>query len=182
MTTTAPTGLQLDGLHWAFALDFYQRPGVADACLRLQDYVGVDVTLLLFALYMADSHGTVLEQADLEDLDHTVGAWREDVVRPLRQLRRRLKNGPDPAPGAATEGLRDRIKAAELHAEQIELAALARWLEGRRIEPKSKPADITAALEGVMALCAGRASPQQAGPPEVQAALDAIRAAFTDRA
>ena len=26
MTTTAQTDLQLDGPHWAFALDFYQRP------------------------------------------------------------------------------------------------------------------------------------------------------------
>ena len=146
----------------------------------LQDHAGVDVTFLLFALYVADSHRVVLEQADLERLDQAVAAWREAVVRPLRQLRRRLKGGPQPAP--ATERLRERIKSAELHAEQIELAVLAQWLEGRRPKSGSKPADAMAVLEGVMALVANSASRQQVRSPEVQAALDTIAAAFADRA
>ena len=152
MTTTAQTDLQLDGPHWAFALDFYQRPGVADACLVLQDHAGVDVTFLLFALYVADSHRVVLEQADLERLDQAVAAWREAVVRPLRQLRRRLKGGPQPAPGTTSA-------CANASSRQSSTPSRSSWRylragsKGNPAEPRSKPADAMAALEGVMALC-----------------------------
>ena len=42
-----------DSRFWQFSLDFYARPGVADACLELQDRAGVDVNVLFFVLYLA---------------------------------------------------------------------------------------------------------------------------------
>ena len=38
---------------WQFSLAFYRQPGVADACIRLQEEAGVDVNLLLFLLWQA---------------------------------------------------------------------------------------------------------------------------------
>ncbi|MCG8546534.1 MAG: TIGR02444 family protein, partial [Alphaproteobacteria bacterium] len=33
---------------WNFSLRAYARPGVADACIRLQDRYGVDVNVLFY--------------------------------------------------------------------------------------------------------------------------------------
>ena len=38
---------ELEAECWAFALAIYARPGVAEACLALQNEAGVDVMLLL---------------------------------------------------------------------------------------------------------------------------------------
>ncbi len=112
MQTSSEGDLQLEGPHWAFALDLYRRPGVSQACLLLQDTAGADITLLLFVLFVAETHRTMLAPADLAGLDGAVAPWRDEVIRPLRSLRRRVRSGPAPAPGPATEALRDRIKAA----------------------------------------------------------------------
>ncbi|MCQ4633542.1 TIGR02444 family protein [Shinella sp. CPCC 100929] len=109
---------------WDFALDFYRREGVAMACLELQDRGNVDVNVLIHALWRTVIREETLEQGDIEAADAHVAAWREEVVLPLRAIRRRLKSGPAPAPDKATEKLRDRVKAAELDAEHIELDTL----------------------------------------------------------
>ena len=53
-----------DGRFWAFSLDVYGRPGVAPACLALQDRHGLDVNLLLFCCWAA-SQGVTLDQRTL---------------------------------------------------------------------------------------------------------------------
>ena len=37
------TGAALDGPHWTFALRLYGQTGAAEACVLLQDRLGVDV-------------------------------------------------------------------------------------------------------------------------------------------
>jgi uncharacterized protein (TIGR02444 family) len=168
--------LELEGPQWAFAVDLYQRPRVSEACLLLQDRLGVDVSLLLFALFAAANRGRMLGTADLAELERTAAPWRDEVVRPLRALRRRLKSGPGPASGPAAERLRERIKAAELHAEQIELAVLARRLD--RCLPALHPGaavDTSKLVSGVLALYA---PPSDTRAPEIEAALETILAAM----
>ncbi|WP_117193326.1 TIGR02444 family protein [Rhizobium terrae] len=111
-----------DGL-WNFALKLYGAPGVADACLVLQDENGVDVPVLLFSAWLA-KNSVSLSTAEIARLDDLVKDWRNEVVRPLRAVRRRLKSGPRPAPTKETETLRNGVKGAELGAEKIELAVL----------------------------------------------------------
>jgi len=41
--------LDLDNALWRFVLPFYGRAGVSPACLTLQDKIGVDVNIVLFA-------------------------------------------------------------------------------------------------------------------------------------
>ena len=40
---------------WRFSLAFYARPGVAEALIALQDRAGLDVNLMLFALWLGVS-------------------------------------------------------------------------------------------------------------------------------
>ena len=108
---------------WSFAVSLYAKPGVSDACLFLQDESDVDVPVLLFAAWLGH-HSIPLPADDLERIIGEVEAWHEEVVLPLRRLRKRLKQGPKPAPGERTEVLRTAIKAAELSAERLQLEAL----------------------------------------------------------
>lgn len=104
---------------WDFSLAFYGAPGVAEACLALQDRSGMDggadVNLLLFCCW-AGRAGHRLTAAELERLLGASADWQGEVVRPLRAARRWLKAEGGPAEGA----LRERIKALELEAERIE--------------------------------------------------------------
>ena len=62
-----------DGRFWAFSLEVYGRPGVAPACLALQDRHGLDVNLLLFCCWAA-SQGVTLDQRTLAAAEEAVGS------------------------------------------------------------------------------------------------------------
>ncbi len=104
---------------WRFSLRFYSRPSVAAACLALQDEAGADVNLMLFLLFLAE-HKRQVAREDIARLDSTVSAWRDRVVKPLRDLRRVLKTGIGEIPIAVSETFRGQIKRLELESEQIE--------------------------------------------------------------
>ena len=107
---------------WSFALDCYARPGVEQACLRLQDD-GADVCLLLCALWL-EQRQVACDEARLAQLRALAGPWQREVVRPLRELRRSWKAGS--SADLALAQLRERIKALELEAERELLARLER--------------------------------------------------------
>ena len=108
---------------WNFSVSLYETLGVSDACLCLQDESDVDVPVLLFAAWLGTRSVPLLTD-DLERIAESVDAWHDEVIVPLRTLRKRLKAGPAPAPGKRTETLRNMIKGAELSAERIELYVL----------------------------------------------------------
>lgn len=114
--------------YWHFSLGVYAREGVAQSCVELQDRIGLDVNVLLLALLAARMHRRPMAADDIAQADHKVLAWRQQVVAPLRKIRRRLKTGPYPAPDSHTDLLRDKLKAAELDAEHAEQRVLAAWL------------------------------------------------------
>jgi uncharacterized protein (TIGR02444 family) len=130
--------LELDGAHWRFALALYGQGGAADACLALQDRLGVDVNILLFAIFAVTERGMAVAPQDIRGMDAVVKTWREATVAPLRTMRRQLKQPLGPAGSEHAEVLRAEIKKAELLAEQIEQALLARWLDQRRGEPRPR--------------------------------------------
>ena len=94
---------------WDWAVAVYARPGVAEACLDLQDSHGQNVPLLLWAAWRG---GDVAAAVGL------ARAWEDEVVAPLRGVRRRLKGR------AGAETLRERVKAVELEAERTLMLAL----------------------------------------------------------
>lgn len=131
--------IEIDNALWCFVVPFYGRDGVAAACLTLQDRLGVDVNVLLFAIFAQAERGMALSEDDIAAVDALIRDWRTEVIQPLRRVRSRMKSGPAPAPSAVTDTLRGRIKRAELDAEQIELAVLHDWLE-RQQRPASPSA------------------------------------------
>lgn len=135
---------------WTFSIGLYGRPGVADACLGLQDRLGADVNLVLFAAWVGAS-GRALSEGEIQMSQNVVSAWRREVVEVLRLLRRRLKVGPAPAPSSQTDALRKAIKAAELSAEKIEQDALYELFTNRF--PKKAPQDpVSATVQNIISV------------------------------
>lgn len=99
---------------WDWVLAAYERPGVPEACLRLQDEFGQNTSFLLWAIRARPADPALLERAA-----RAARAWDETALHPLRAVRRGLKAPAPPVADAAREGLRDDVKAAELRAERV---------------------------------------------------------------
>ena len=148
----APSRGELEADSWAFALAIYARPGIAEACLTLQNEAGVDVMMLLMVTFAAVRHRTLLTQEEIKALDDSCRPWREQIVWPLRTIRAGLKNGPLPAPSSETEQFRARIKAIELAAEKLQNQLLAECVPLRAPEQETvTPKQLRAVLEGIVA-------------------------------
>jgi uncharacterized protein (TIGR02444 family) len=141
---------ELEAESWAFALAIYARPGVAEACLALQNEAGVDVMLLLIATFAAVKHGTLITPDQIAAMDEACRPWREQIVRKLRAVRIELKTGPRPAPNETTEQFRSKVKALELEAEKLENKLLAECLPLRPGQAKAGPEQLRAVLNAVV--------------------------------
>jgi len=154
---------------WRFSVKFYAVPGVAPACIELQDQAGVDVNLLFFLLWNATQNRT-LNHSEVAEIERLIGAWREAAVIPLRNVRRALKSPPAVVAPDVAEGFRTRIKAVELEAERLQQEALYGLAQsGRFGRSAASPAE--AARESVAAYQAAL-RPFPPGP------LDSVLSAF----
>jgi uncharacterized protein (TIGR02444 family) len=106
---------------WEWVLEAYGRPGVPDACLKLQDDHGQNTNLLLWAVWAEAKDPELLGRAA-----EVARAWEAAAVLPLREARRALKAKLPPVSDSDREGLREDVKAAELRAERVLLETLAR--------------------------------------------------------
>lgn len=111
---------------WSFALSTYARPGVEDACLRLQAQ-GADVCLVLCGLWL-EQRGVASQPSRLQALQQIARPWQAEVVEPLRGVRTqwRAMAQHDAELGA----LRERVKALELEAERLLLSRLEDVAQG----------------------------------------------------
>lgn len=108
---------------WQFSIKFYAVPGVAQACIELQDQAKVDVNILFYLLWNA-TQARAFDAADVAEIERKIGPWRELAVVPIRHIRRALKAPPPVMEPGAAEALRTRIKAVELEAERLQQEAL----------------------------------------------------------
>lgn len=143
---------------WNFSLELYSGDGVAEACLDLQERRGCDVNILLFCCWLGASGRPTLTAERLRAILTASEAWQSEIVKPLREMRRRLKDKP--WPGALPEtvdAVRRRVADAELaaeHAEQLKLASLHSPPADRDRSPEKRLRASVANL-GVYAVCLG---------------------------
>lgn len=112
---------------WDFVVELYAKPGISQACLELQDRLGIDVSFLLTVLFYAKHRGIDFSVEKIASLDRSISAWRDEVILPLRQLRRCVKVSG--LLNSSTEEFYRRIKADELLAERLEISAIEQQLE-----------------------------------------------------
>lgn len=152
---------------WRHVLAAYGRPGVAQACLLLQDTLGVDVLVMLHLAYVCTQNDLCLPESRIDAADAVVRDWRNQVVQPLRSARRAIaKEEP------ATRALRASIQKAELAAEQhalAQLAAMPVWSGERHNTKNHSP------VHGVAAFYAQRGnSADKLNAPEIQQAIHCL--------
>ena len=118
---------EFDNAFWQFSLSIYGRPDVAEECLALQEAAGIEINVLLFCAWLG-TQGVVLSKEDIATSVSTIEAWNENVVRPLRGVRQRMKG----LYRNEFAKLRERVKTLELEAEQVEQAIL--FAHARRLQ------------------------------------------------
>ncbi len=117
---------------WDFSLQTYRRDGAEQACLSLQDEFGADVNLLLLCCFVG-RYGVRLTPSAMETLIRQASAWQQQIVEPLRAVRRRLKQPVGPILPEAAAALRKALQDSELEAERLEqemLQAVLRTVGG----------------------------------------------------
>jgi uncharacterized protein (TIGR02444 family) len=166
-TTPRPEGSPF----WRFSLGFYRQPRVGEACIRLQDEAGVDVNILLYLLWHAALERR-LSRAEVEGIEQRIAPWREQVVKPLRAIRRAIKTPPPAIEAGTAEVYRTKIKAIELEAERLQQEAMYDLAEASRFgEAAPSPEEAAHAnIDAYRALCL-RPFPEEA--------VAAILAAFS---
>lgn len=122
---------------WDWAVASYERPGVAEVCLRLQDAHGQCVPLLLWAAWGGETQAPVAAEAAAQ-----ARSWLE-IIEPLRAVRRRLKTPVSRDDDIARLSLRERVKATELAAEQALMIGLEALTPGRTAGRAVLPALLT---------------------------------------
>lgn len=100
---------------WRFSLAIYARPGVAPACLVLQDEHGRDVNIMLFCCWLGATARGRIDRAGLDAADGAVAGWRREVIEPFRAARRAIKAAALPD----SDGVYAKAKAIELEAERL---------------------------------------------------------------
>ena len=112
---------------WTWAVAAYEAPGVAEACLSLQDHNEQNVPLLLWAAWVAVT-GRRPDEETIEAACDAARAYDTVVTAPLRAVRRTLKAPIPDVDNDHREALRQQVKALELDAERrlmLELEDLA---------------------------------------------------------
>ena len=152
---------------WPFSLDVYRRNGVEAACLQLQDRDGLDVNCVLFCCWAAAAGFGRLSELELQAMVDVSKSWNQNVVVPLRGVRRALKDMIGPAPEGPVATLRQSVKDLELEAEWYEQRLLGDFLT-REPDAAGDLAAARANLSGYLSLCGLR------GTDETETCLETI--------
>jgi uncharacterized protein (TIGR02444 family) len=120
-----PIDVDREGL-WDFSVRSYSGPGVAKACLSLQNELGTDVNMLMFCCWAAAQSGRLDGKLISQAYEFST-AWADAVVLPLRNARTWMKSNGSSARTIDTDvfsKLRDQIKNTELLSEKLQLQTL----------------------------------------------------------
>lgn len=124
-----------DSEFWDFSVKLYGAPGVAPACLALQERHGADVNALMLCVWLAASGRGPAAPAQLDAAFAAAADWHREIVRALRAVRRRLKSPVGPVDPGLAQALRARVQKIEIDAEHIEQLALADAAGARPADP-----------------------------------------------
>jgi uncharacterized protein (TIGR02444 family) len=162
---------------WDYALALYRRPGVEAACLELQQRHRLDVNVVLLCCWLA-SRGILADEAMFARIAEATEPWQEQLVRPLRAVRGRLKMAlKEPQPGSIAArwpelagALRQRVLAIEIDGERLEQLLLAEL--AAELAPTASP--------GAALASANLARYRRFAPPDRAALATLLQAAFPD--
>ena len=103
---------------WDYSVDYYDRDGVSDSLLSLQNRHDLDINLILLALWTGAEMGILLKKEHFATLDAKAYEWRDNIIKPLRSSRQAIKSFTSMNIGL-TDDIYQKIKSAELDAEYV---------------------------------------------------------------
>ena len=112
---------------WKFVVQVYDRESVAEKCLHLQDQHGVNVSLLLFSLWVSRDYGCLNDQQARACVS-LAQTFEQAVVGQLRSVRRWMKEAKQLRSATGFSDLYQDIKQQEIAAERVLLLELGRLL------------------------------------------------------
>lgn len=145
---------------WDWAVAAYGREGVAEACLKLQDDHDQNVPLLLWAAW-ASLHTVRIDEALAVRAADVARVWADEVIVPLRGVRRRLKSALHDGDEDGRLGLREQVKTVELKAEKALMQQLSALIQaGPLLSVESQVAAIGDGLTKVFIAWSGDRDPE----------------------
>ncbi len=142
MTKFLPPDLdesQLENPLWEYVCRVYAVGEIKTLCLHLQNNCGANINMVLTSAWAAQQRWVL----DWQVLVALIEPWERQIIKPVRAIRNALSNQ---AP--LQKRLRDKLLAAELVAEQFEIAQLYHLLTNiRPYQQSSGAADTVGLLE-----------------------------------
>lgn len=108
---------------WTWSTSAYEQQGVAECLLRLQDKLNLNVNVVLWCVWCA-MRCNDLPEAGIRRALTSIEAIDAQVTRPLRGIRRKLRDLEAESDVLAVQALRQLVKSAELQSEAIQQATL----------------------------------------------------------
>ena len=126
---------------WDFSNQLYEKIGIAEICLNLQDELEVDVNLLLFCYWIARFRH-VPSKAEWAKIYKFSIDWQKHTVKPIRNARKSLsiKRTSNLEYTDHTE-LRRQLKINELRAEKIQQDTIQSFIKVKSRENNSFSSD-----------------------------------------
>lgn len=163
---------------WRYSARLYGRPGVSGECLRLQDDAGVDVNVTLFCCWAGFRVGRRLDTEDIRGLLEATRDWREGAIRPIRRLRRELKELTGRTEGSGF--VYDAIKRCELAAEKVKQRLLISAAGTMEISDAEVPDGAATALANIECYFTAQAVEESDWVKTAVAAIIAAAAELSD--
>ena len=126
---------------WAFSLSVYGEESVRQTCLDLQDRCDADINVLLLCCWVSTCGAEPLLPGDVRKLLAAARPLRNGVIKPLRAVRRYVKElaGKDSRiPEREAVALRKAVGECELSGERLEqmlLVSALNWSRGAEDSP-----------------------------------------------
>ena len=165
-----------DNPFWDFSVSIYGRPGVADACLFLQDRYGLDVNVMLFCVWVGSTGRGPLEVHEIDACVSRSSDWRKRVIEPLRQIRRACRDKPLGVPEFLLQVFRASMHDVELDAEHVEQLVLAELVPTMPVEDVADDVRFDDARLSLLRYVQHQGAPRDSGLDECLLAI--LRAAF----
>ncbi len=130
-----------------FSAQMFRKPGIADACLFVQERYGLNVNLVLFCVWVADCGGGSLTAEHLQEAWRRLADWHKQVIKPLRDIRRVSRNEALGIPEFLRDGFVPQVEAAEQEAERVAQYVLAEFARTLAVSAQAVSAQAVSAQE-----------------------------------
>lgn len=133
-----------------YARALYERPGVREHLLALQDDEGADINLVLFCCYRAIVKNHALDIETLKRLIAHVADWREHILLPTRAFRRQIKHTM--LKDQSLSVVYGAMLVSEIEAEYVQQAMLVQCVWAQEWQRPDKPISRDEQLETVQTI------------------------------